>query len=87
MIDMAADTMETVEVKVGEKKLNSSVILHQGHAMSIDMDYYYTAIRKTFFSYVAHIIYRFLRSTCHDSHDDKDVRVTLMSKKKISREN
>ena len=48
MIDMAANTLD--EVEVGKKSNKSSVILNQGHNIAVDMDYYFTAIRKTFFS-------------------------------------
>ena len=51
MIDAAIDNKnEQMEITVGKKKIKSTTVLNQGHAISVDMEYYYTAIPKTHFS-------------------------------------
>ena len=51
MIDAAIDNKnEQMEITVGKKKIKSTTVLNQGHAISVDMEYYYTAIQKTHFS-------------------------------------
>ena len=47
MVDLAADQNDHFVKKM---ITNSSVILHQGHSATLEMEYYYTAIKKTLFS-------------------------------------
>lgn len=47
MIDLAVDDHLNNVRKVD---INASVILHQGHSATVEMEYFYTAIKKSLFS-------------------------------------